>query len=61
MGVSQVSVAGFSELRLQGKASAFGKPVIYVSVAGFSELRLQAEAPLPPVAERMFQLLVSLN
>ena len=40
-----VSVAGFSELRLQGVTSVFKVMIRIVSVAGFSELRLQVTNP----------------
>ena len=36
-----VSVAGFSELRLQGSRGSLLRSCYVVSVAGFSELRLQ--------------------
>ena len=57
-----VSVAGFSELRLQAGRRTTSAGRKYVSVAGFSELRLQEMNDLEKkLAEKKFQLLVSLN
>ena len=57
-----VSVAGFSELRLQVVYVMGCCCESWVSVAGFSELRLQDLAAYAVGRDRkLFQLLVSLN
>ena len=58
---TSVSVAGFSELRLQGSEGAVPEAQRGVSVAGFSELRLQGRHCQLHAGRGVFQLLVSLN